>query len=118
MEIKKKSGYQKVLGGSEDEPFDNIQQDYNEDYSDDDDNDDDIIPASAYFPERRNILKEGQFINFGDNLDDPCATIFAIRVNGYRINIQRCECFQLFLGLILLSFFCVVILIEIFQRKK
>ena len=114
----KKPEYQKVEnpGNNENEPFDDTPQAFEQGFDDSSDNDD-IIPASMFFPARKNILKDGQMINFGDNLDDPCATIFAFRLFEYRINIQRCECFQILLGLALLGFFLVVILIEIFKKK-
>ena len=46
-----------------------------------------IIPANMFFPERVNILKKSQWIRFKKWGDDPCETVFAVRLFGYRINL-------------------------------
>lgn len=69
-----------------------------------------LIPANVFFPERVNILKKNEWIKFKKWGDDPCETVFAIRLFGYRVNLQRCECFQ-FIFLVLMIIWIVLILI-------
>lgn len=69
-----------------------------------------IIPANMFFPQRVNILKKGQFIKFKKWGEDPEETVFAIRLFGCRVNLQRCECFQ-FIFLILMVTWIVLVLV-------
>lgn len=68
-----------------------------------------IIPASVFFPERLNILKKGQFIRFKKWGEDPCETVFAVRLFGSRMNLQRCECFQFILLLLIFTWVIFII---------
>jgi hypothetical protein len=51
------------------------------------DEDGEIIPANMFFPERVNILKKNEWIKFKKWGEDPCETVFAIRLCKYRVNL-------------------------------
>ena len=60
--------------------------------------------GNRFFPEREDILYDGEWIKFRAWDDDPEKVVFAIRLFGQPFNLQRCECFQFICLVLLLSF--------------
>ena len=54
-----------------------------------------IQKGNMFYGDREDILEEEECFKCRRWTDDPEGVVFAFRLFGQRMNIQRCECFQL-----------------------